>query len=371
MHLFDDKRALIERLRVLSRVWVPFHVLIFSALRTYLETVHFEETARYSFYRSTHHVFWFTTIIIFAILFLNLVARVQVKRIMWFGLGMHAILLPILWAWLTDSKLALAYHPSEPSQMIRDIFTFVWTAPHNRPVMFDGGLGLASMTALCYFYSRSWRRSLLITIMSLSLVNFFAIVLIGPPSAENAFIKIQSAWTYDPFISAFFVFISFWGLVLLMARAGLFRKDGRAWAACALAGLAGWAAFSLAAYYARWFPFPYDAFMTGFPMGFCLFLLARVAMEMAGRPGNHWALGLFLLALACMAAVFSPIYAGNHEQFTHKPKPVIIWGRVREPFSRLKLLPGDRYSFSEPESSPYYFEPPPENGPDTDYGNGP
>ncbi|MBI5845874.1 MAG: hypothetical protein HZB23_14540 [Deltaproteobacteria bacterium] len=371
MHLFDDKRALIEKLRFFARVWVPFHVLIFSVLRTYLETVHFEETARYSFYRSTHHVFWFATIILFAVLFLNLVTRVQVKRLIWFGLGMHAILLPILWAWLTGHKLALAYHPSTYHEMFRDMLTFVWTAPHNRPVMLDGGLGLSSMALLAYFYTRSWKRFFIIGIMSLALVNFFAVVLIGPPTAENAFIKIGSAWTYDPFISAFFVFVSFWTLVAVMARAGLFSEDRRIWAGCALLGVSGWAVFSLAAYGAGWFPYPYDAFMTGFPMGFCLFLLARVAMWMAGRPGNQWALGLFLLALACQAAVFSPIYAGNHEDFTYMPKPVRVWARNREPFSRLRLLPGSRFDFSDQEMSPYSFDPPPENDPEQDYGQGP
>ncbi len=372
MSRWNDKRVMVEDLRSLARFFAPLYLLAVSTLRTYMETVPFAaDPEQHAYYLSVHHVFWFCDTLLLGMLALHFVTKVPVKRLVWLCYGMYAILLPILWVWLTGRKLALEYHPHEWHAMLRDIFTFVWTAPHNRPVIIDGGVAFVGISLVAYFYTRSAGRGILMGLVGFVIINLFAIPLLGPTSATSPapLVAIPSAWTYQPFISAWYSFVAFWVMAALMARAGLFREDGRVWRVCLLFGLLGWAIFSVAAYFAGWFPHVYDAVMTGFPMGFCLFLLARVVFWTAGKQGSHWALALFLLALVCQAAVFGPIYAGNQERLTIKLAPKTgAWARDRQPFQRLRLFRQNRFDFAAPdetwpESFPPDYDEPRESSP--------
>ncbi|MEW5733270.1 MAG: hypothetical protein AB1921_00350 [Thermodesulfobacteriota bacterium] len=325
-----------EKARFLVRLCAPFYLVFICSLRSYLETVPFAGVLEPSLYRSAHQVLWYINALLTGLLFFHLITRVPLRRLLWFFYAMTVLLLPVAYVWLTGQKLFLEYHHGEPWKILADIFTFVVTAPHNHPVILDGGVAMAGLGVMAFFYTRRPWRGVLMSLAIFSAVNFFAVLWLGPNDLPQSVMSVPSSMTLQPFLASLHILVTTVIVTVWVAAAGLFSKDARAWALSAAAGALAWVVFAVYSLHSGYFTAAFDATVCGLVAFSCVTLAVRILFRAAGTRGSPYAAAIFTALLAVQLLILGPVFLKEQERFTY-PVSAYTWGLTREPFSEIRL----------------------------------
>ncbi len=327
--------------------FAPFFLLAFAGLRSYAETALLSSPPAFSFYRTAHHVLWFASAMMTVVLWLHLLSKIPLADLLWVFYGIVGTGIPLLVAWASGDTLALEYHHGPVLTVIRDVLTFSFFQPHNRPIAIELVIIAVGFFGISYLCILEWKKSLLSTAVFLLTLNLYAVAWLSPEGTEKGYFHVASALSPHPFLAVLFLGTLCLVTLAYLWRTGVASGDRFQWAVSAAMGLVAWAVYAYAAGSLGWFSTPWDRVATGLPVATAAVLATRVCLWGWGRGASPWALVLVTGLLFAQVIVTEPIFLGTQERFVSRPR------------GRLTMEPGgDGPALAGPEAFPRLLTPP-------------
>ncbi|MBW1989064.1 MAG: hypothetical protein JRI97_05910 [Deltaproteobacteria bacterium] len=300
--------------------FAPFFLVGVSLFRSYVETSFFDIPPKFSFYVAAHQVLWFVCVMMTMVFMMHLASGIRPQRLLWVFYGIVSVLGAPLYAWVTHSHMALEYHIGPPLLILRDVLTFSLLQPHNVPVGLEGLIITAGVCAISYFLTRRWKRTLVMTLLAIGIVNLYATLWFVPEGHTEGFVRVATSLSIQPFLTLVYVLVFSLLTVLYLIRAGAMKRGRGAWMVSAAAGAAAWCAFVALSLARGWYHTPFDLAALGLAVGFAAALGTRMALWRWAAP-SPWPVAVLSAVLFVQFAVSAPIWMGFEEKLGPRPVP--------------------------------------------------
>lgn len=261
---------------IFVRCVLPIVFFIFVAsYRCILETRYWAAHPFFSYYTLLHHVLWVACMILMIVGLAHCFLREPPARLLWLFYGSGVLIIPLLWATVTQESLALCYMNDSPARLLLHTVTFNWTYPPNRPLTVELIAIFVGMLAIGFYRSHSVLRALGLPVCVHVVGCLFAIHWFGCAPYATSFIKISTAMGNHILLSVIYTVIA--GVLVLALLFRQHRESSGVSLKTVLGSILVWAAGAFVArVYVTHCSHVVDAMAMALPLAFVAFLVMSI-----------------------------------------------------------------------------------------------
>ena len=227
------------------RYFAPLFFILCAGLRCYFETSVFGKVEFFSYYTFFHHVLWYLSAMLGAMLTLHLILKAEFRDLNWLFYGGVLFFVPILYAHLTDQLLQLKYLDPDVLDIVKNSLSACLLHPKNKPQFLEIVLIDSGVLAYSLFLTRSFKKAIIATLALHVVLTLFGIKWFYSREGSTGVIRISTHLPNHVWMSLIWLGCSTFLIQIILFKSGLYKKVKSAGAAV-IAGIVLWAGVCIA-----------------------------------------------------------------------------------------------------------------------------
>ena len=298
------------------RYFAPAFFIICAGLRCYLETGVFGKVDFFTYYTLLHHVLWYMSAMLAALLTLHLILSIELRRLIWLFYGAVVFFVPILYALFTGGSLELKYLDPEPLAILKDSLSACFLHPKNKPQFLEIILIDSGVLVYCFFLTRSIKKAIFATLTLHAVLTLFGIRWFYSKEGSPGVIAVSTNLENHIYFSMIWLFCATVLVQAALIMEGVQRK--REVMFTVISGLLSWWMAMFAFNYFSPRATIFDLSMTLLPFyGATAVVVRQIFYHRPLKRDIVFPIQISLLAVQLMVAV--PVWINSLQAIFHKP----------------------------------------------------
>lgn len=225
----------------LLRYFAPLFFILCAGLRCYFETGVFGKAELFSYYTLFHHVLWYLSAMLGAMLTLHLILKTDFRDLNWLFYAAVLFFVPILYAHLTGELLQLKYLDPDPLDILKNSLSACLLHPRNKPQFLEIILIDSGIFVYGFFLTRDIKKAIIATLALHVVLTLFGIKWFYSREGSTGVIRISTHLPNHVWMSLIWLGCSTFLTQVILFKSGLYKKVKKAGTAV-ITGILTWSA---------------------------------------------------------------------------------------------------------------------------------
>ncbi|HOO90070.1 MAG TPA: hypothetical protein PLA74_04535 [Syntrophales bacterium] len=226
------------------RYFAPLFFILCAGLRCYLETGVFGKAELFSYYTLLHHVLWYLSAMLGAMLTLHLILKAEFRDLNWLFYGAVLFFIPVLYAHLTGQPLQLKYLDPDVLDIVKNSLSACLLHPKNKPQFLEIILIDTGVFVYSFFLTRNVKKAIIATLALHVVLTLFGIKWFYSREGSAGVIRISTRLPNHVWMSLIWLGCSTFLTQVMLFKSGLYKKVKKAGTAVITGSLTWIAAFT-------------------------------------------------------------------------------------------------------------------------------